>query len=202
MGLHVSSITTSPVTCKCSTWLRVCQSQLLNIDTTAGCNFMPWGSRTLMNCKHVSWRQAQVQKSAEHYTEAAQDEIDLLAAIAGHAPRSAEGAAACVRMLDHFEHRGPHGRHVCMVFEVRRPAWLLLLPVGKIVLLPTFACWTTSSTAGPTAAMCAWSSRCGGLPGCCALSSPQPARYLMYCKGHAGHLKPRLSGAGFLGRLP
>ena len=66
------------------------------------------------------WRQAQVQKSAEHYTEAAQDEIDLLAAIAGHAHRSAEGAAACVRMLDNFEHRGPHGRHVCMVFEVRR----------------------------------------------------------------------------------
>lgn len=66
------------------------------------------------------WRHAQVQKSAEHYTEAAQDEIDLLAAIAGHAHRSAEGAAACVRMLDNFEHRGPHGRHVCMVFEVRR----------------------------------------------------------------------------------
>jgi hypothetical protein len=65
-------------------------------------------------------RPLQVQKSAEQYTEAAQDEIDLLAAIAGHMPLSAEGAAACVRMLDHFEHRGPHGRHVCMVFEVQR----------------------------------------------------------------------------------
>lgn len=60
----------------------------------------------------------QVQKSAEHYTEAAHDEIDLLAAIAGHAELCPEGAAACVRLRDNFEHRGPHGRHVCMVFEV------------------------------------------------------------------------------------
>jgi hypothetical protein len=82
-------------------------------------------ARTPRRRKQACWRQAQVQKSAEHYTEAAQDEIELLAAIAGHAHRSAEGAAACVRMLDHFEHRGPHGRHVCMVFEVRRPGWLL-----------------------------------------------------------------------------
>ncbi len=60
----------------------------------------------------------QVQKSADHYTEAARDEIEMLAAIAGSADQNPAGAAACVRLLDSFEHRGPHGRHVCMVFEV------------------------------------------------------------------------------------
>jgi len=28
------------------------------------------------------------------------------------------GAHCVVRLLDNFEHRGPHGVHVCMVFEV------------------------------------------------------------------------------------
>ena len=59
-----------------------------------------------------------MQKSAEHYTEAARDEIELLAAVAGRANASPSGAAACVKLLDSFDHRGPHGRHVCMVFEV------------------------------------------------------------------------------------
>lgn len=59
-----------------------------------------------------------MQKSADHYTEAARDEIDLLAAIAGRSDAAPQGAAACVRLLDSFDHRGPHGRHVCMVFEV------------------------------------------------------------------------------------
>jgi hypothetical protein len=95
-------------------------------NTSAGCGCVV-GKASLLRKRQRLWScELQVQKSAEHYTEAAQDEIDLLAAIAGHAHRSAEGASACVRMLDHFEHRGPHGRHVCMVFEVRRRAWLLL----------------------------------------------------------------------------
>ncbi len=89
---------------------------------TAGYNLHPRKQECLRRAiaDKCAGAKVQVQKSAEHYTEAAQDEIELLAAIAGHAHRSAEGAAACVRMLDHFEHRGPHGRHVCMVFEVRR----------------------------------------------------------------------------------
>ena len=40
--------------------------------------------------------------------------------------RIAEGPPArsrhCVRLLDSFDHRGPNGLHVCMVFEVRRRA--------------------------------------------------------------------------------
>ncbi len=58
----------------------------------------------------------QVQKSAKHYTEAAQDEVTLLTQIRDGDPRDAKH---CVRLLDSFEHSGPNGRHMCMVFEVR-----------------------------------------------------------------------------------
>jgi len=56
-----------------------------------------------------------VQKSAKHYTEAAYDEITLLAQIRDG---DADDSKHCVRLLDHFDHTGPHGKHVCMVFEV------------------------------------------------------------------------------------
>ncbi len=58
----------------------------------------------------------QVQKSASHYTEAARDEIEMLQRIAAG---PAERSRHCVRLLDSFDHRGPNGLHVCMVFEVR-----------------------------------------------------------------------------------
>lgn len=56
-----------------------------------------------------------VQKSAQHYTDAARDEIKLLSII-----RQGDESDAfnCVRLLDCFDHIGPHGRHVCLVFEV------------------------------------------------------------------------------------
>ena len=56
-----------------------------------------------------------MQKSASHYTEAAYDEITLLQQIAEGDPQGEHG---CCRLLDSFEHTGPHGEHVCMVFEV------------------------------------------------------------------------------------
>lgn len=56
-----------------------------------------------------------VQKSAQHYTEAARDEITLLTQIKGGDPSDEKH---CCRLLDWFEHSGPHGRHICMVFEV------------------------------------------------------------------------------------
>ena len=62
---------------------------------------------------------AQVQKSAVHYTEAARDEIEMLQRIAQGPP---ERTAHCVQLLDSFDHRGPHGLHVCMVFEARGSA--------------------------------------------------------------------------------
>jgi len=66
-----------------------------------------------------------IQKSAPHYRESALDEIELL-----------ESASSCARsekvlqefgptydprvvlLLDHFDHTGPNGTHMCMVFEM------------------------------------------------------------------------------------
>jgi serine/threonine protein kinase len=66
-----------------------------------------------------------VQKSADHYREAALDEIELLncisKAITSEAVVSEYGPAYCppvVQLHDHFIHKGPNGSHVCMAFEV------------------------------------------------------------------------------------
>ncbi|CAG9465065.1 unnamed protein product [Pedinophyceae sp. YPF-701] len=56
-----------------------------------------------------------IQKSASHYTEAAWDEIKLLAEIAVGDP---DNRRHCARLCDYFEHAGPNGTHVCMVFHV------------------------------------------------------------------------------------
>lgn len=56
-----------------------------------------------------------VVKSAQHYTEAALDEIDILSHITHLDPQN---QSHCCRMVDTFRHRGPHGKHVCMVFEL------------------------------------------------------------------------------------
>ena len=55
-----------------------------------------------------------MQKSASHYTEAAYDEIEILRQVQ---EGGGEGSRAVVKLLDSFEHAGPNGRHVCMVFE-------------------------------------------------------------------------------------
>ena len=55
-----------------------------------------------------------VQKSAQHYTEAAMDEITILQQIAEGDP---DDTKCVVKLLDHFKHLGPNGQHVCMVFE-------------------------------------------------------------------------------------
>lgn len=61
-----------------------------------------------------------IVKSAEHYTEAAEDEILLLERVSENLDKLKlpVGEESAVRLLDHFRHRGPHGTHVCMVFEV------------------------------------------------------------------------------------
>jgi len=80
-----------------------------------------------------------VQKSAEHYTEAAMDEVELLDCIATESKRcDAEFHTAPTandrdgiptsQVVDHshhvatlhdsFFHTGPHGRHMCMVFSM------------------------------------------------------------------------------------
>ena len=56
-----------------------------------------------------------VQRSAQHYTEAAKDEIEILKQLKSADP---SGAEFVVQLLDNFVHTGPNGLHVCMVFEM------------------------------------------------------------------------------------
>ncbi|GAA0183679.1 hypothetical protein LIER_31050 [Lithospermum erythrorhizon] len=63
--------------------------------------------------KHI-YVALKVQKSAQHYTEAAIDEITILKQIA---EGDVEDKKCVVKLLDHFKHSGPNGQHVCMVFE-------------------------------------------------------------------------------------
>jgi len=58
-----------------------------------------------------------IQKSASQYTDAALDEIDLLTGI-HNKQKETKINSGVVEILDHFVHSGPHGRHVCLVFEV------------------------------------------------------------------------------------
>lgn len=70
-----------------------------------------------------------LQKSSFHYTEAAMDEIQILTKVSKSLedPRwlstledyeVANRSSYVVQLLSHFVHKGPHGKHVCMVFEV------------------------------------------------------------------------------------
>ncbi|KAK0390575.1 hypothetical protein NLU13_0079 [Sarocladium strictum] len=73
-----------------------------------------WLSRDNTNGKHVALK---VVRSAAHYTETAIDEIKLLNKIVQAKPDH-PGRKYVVSLLDSFEHKGPNGTHVCMVFEV------------------------------------------------------------------------------------
>ncbi|RLN89086.1 hypothetical protein BBJ28_00014663 [Nothophytophthora sp. Chile5] len=74
-----------------------------------------------------------VQKSARHYTEAAKDEIELLECTVAAAKKEAERKQQeqqeikVVRLVDSFEHSGPNGVHVCMVFEMMGDNLLTLI---------------------------------------------------------------------------
>jgi serine/threonine-protein kinase SRPK3 len=57
-----------------------------------------------------------VVRSATQYRETALDEIKLLEKISSANP-SHPGRQHIVSLLDHFEHTGPNGVHVCLVFE-------------------------------------------------------------------------------------
>lgn len=66
-----------------------------------------------------------IQKSAPHYRESAIDEIELLKS-ASDCARSDKVLQefgptydpSVVLLLDHFDHTGPNGTHMCMVFEM------------------------------------------------------------------------------------
>ena len=73
-----------------------------------------WLSRDTSSGKHVALK---VVRSAAHYTETAIDEIKLLNKVVSANPKH-PGRRYVVSLLDSFEHKGPNGVHVCMVFEV------------------------------------------------------------------------------------
>ncbi|TLS22412.1 uncharacterized protein PpBr36_10005 [Pyricularia pennisetigena] len=73
-----------------------------------------WLSRDNSSGKHVALK---VVRSAAHYTETAIDEIKLLNKIVQAKPDH-PGRKHVVSLLDSFDHKGPNGTHVCMVFEV------------------------------------------------------------------------------------
>lgn len=73
-----------------------------------------WLSKDSQTGKHVALK---VVRSAAHYTETAIDEIKLLNKVVQANPNH-PGRRYVVSLLDSFEHKGPHGVHVCMVFEV------------------------------------------------------------------------------------
>lgn len=63
--------------------------------------------------RHVALK---VVRSAMQYKETALDEIKLLERISTANP-SHPGRQHIVSLLDHFEHSGPNGDHICLVFE-------------------------------------------------------------------------------------
>lgn len=73
-----------------------------------------WLSRDNTTGKHVALK---VVRSAAHYTETALDEIKLLNKVV-QANVEHPGRKHVVSLLDSFNHKGPNGMHVCMVFEV------------------------------------------------------------------------------------
>ncbi|KAK8593379.1 hypothetical protein V6N13_043026 [Hibiscus sabdariffa] len=74
-----------------------------------------------------------VQKSAQHYTEAAMDEITILQQIADG---DKEHKKCVVKLLDHFKHSGPNGQHVCMVFEYLGDNLLTLIKYSNYCGIP------------------------------------------------------------------
>ncbi len=74
-----------------------------------------------------------IVKSAPEYTEAALDEIEILNKVTQNDPSNNK---CVVHLLDHFYHRGPHGKHVCMVFEVLGCSLLDLIKASQYRGLP------------------------------------------------------------------
>ncbi|CDZ96412.1 srsf protein kinase 2 [Phaffia rhodozyma] len=73
-----------------------------------------WLARDNIAQRHVALK---VVKSDSHYTETALDEIQLLQRLSTADPNH-PGKRHVVALLDDFQHVGPNGTHVCMVFEV------------------------------------------------------------------------------------
>ncbi|PHU15800.1 SRSF protein kinase 2 [Capsicum chinense] len=89
-----------------------------------------WLAWDIQKSRYVALK---VQKSAQHYTEAAMDEIAILKQIAEGDP---DDKKCVVKLLDHFKHSGPNGQHVCMVFEYLGDNLLTLIKYSDYRGLP------------------------------------------------------------------
>jgi serine/threonine protein kinase len=74
-----------------------------------------------------------IVKSASHYTEAAEDEIEMLKCCARF---DVNGEQPVVHMHDSFYHRGVNGKHVVMVFETLGSSLLDLIKLYKYKGIP------------------------------------------------------------------
>jgi serine/threonine-protein kinase SRPK3 len=59
-----------------------------------------------------------IVKSSRNYTEAALDEVSLLECVRDSGTEKDKGRSFVVRLIESFFHKGIHGNHICMVFEV------------------------------------------------------------------------------------
>nr|KYP68622.1 Serine/threonine-protein kinase SRPK1 [Cajanus cajan] len=89
-----------------------------------------WLASDTLNSRYVALK---IQKSAQHYTEAAMDEIKILKQIA---EGDLNDKKCVVKLLDHFKHSGPNGQHVCMVFEFLGDNLLTLIKFSDFHGLP------------------------------------------------------------------
>lgn len=91
-----------------------------------------WGqSSTVWLCQDIenqNYVAMKIQKSALYYSEAAEAEIDMLEKVTEMTSIFSRNSYI-VSLIDTFIHRGPNGRHVCMVFEI---LGISLLEVIKI----------------------------------------------------------------------
>jgi serine/threonine-protein kinase SRPK3 len=67
-----------------------------------------------------------IVKSSRRFTQGAKEEIGLLEKMHSTNPNS-PGYQHVAQLLDHFEHEGENGTHVCMVFEVLGESLLSLI---------------------------------------------------------------------------
>ena len=93
-----------------------------------------WLSKDL---KYNTFVAMKVQKSAQHYIEAAYDEVEILQELDRHnfdpdweksldeywklkdiSKENKRDLSGVVQLLNSFIHQGPNGKHFCMVFEI------------------------------------------------------------------------------------
>ncbi|KAI4987818.1 hypothetical protein ZWY2020_028576, partial [Hordeum vulgare] len=82
---------------------------------------------------HSRYVALNVQKNAQHYSEAAMDEIKILRQIADC---DLEDSRCVLKLLDYFKHTSPNGSHVCMVFEFLGDNLLTLIKYTDYRVIP------------------------------------------------------------------